>query len=78
MSTLLPSWFAVIGHVAVHDVNSRYLILYNSELHPTFIALFIPLARTLLTSGSQIYIAIINVTNPVPLKGPRLRPPGQV
>lgn len=36
MSTLLPSWFAVTRHVAVHDVNSRYLFLYNSDLQKFF------------------------------------------
>lgn len=55
MSTLLPSWFPATGRGVVHDVNSRYLTLNNSELHPTSSALFIPLVRTLLTSGSQMY-----------------------
>lgn len=31
MSALLPSWLVVIRHVAVHDVNSRYLYYYTSD-----------------------------------------------
>lgn len=54
MNTLTPCWFSASGHGAVDDVNSRYLIYYTSELHAIFAALFTRLARTLLTSGSQM------------------------
>lgn len=52
MSTLLPSWLVVIGHVAVHDVNSRYLFYYTSDLHKihrTVQALGVDLANQWLT-----------------------------
>lgn len=56
MPALLPSWLSVIRHVAVNDVNSRYLFYYTSDLQNVLCIVLPQRVGTLLISGSQISI----------------------
>jgi hypothetical protein len=53
MSKLAPSWLPAPGCVAVHDVNSRYLFLYNSDYQVPMALFKKNFSRTSLTSASD-------------------------